>query len=79
MLSEYTVGEDTREVILRLSHLVDPDNPMLVLANQGKALPGAYINLDDLESISGLYGICISITPPSTTGSNFVLYSIRDR
>ena len=79
MLSEYTVGEDTREVILRLSHLGDPDNPMLVLANQGKALPGAYINLDDLESISGLHGICISITPPSTTRFNFVLCSIRNR
>ncbi|GAC1356075.1 MAG: HAD family hydrolase [Ktedonobacteraceae bacterium] len=49
-LSSYTVDEDMREAILVLSHLGDPDNPMRVLANRGKALPGAYITLNDLET-----------------------------
>ena len=36
-LSSYTVDEDMQEAILVVSHLGDPDNPMRVLANRGKA------------------------------------------
>jgi len=49
-LSSYTVDEDMQEAILVVSHLGDPDNPMRVLANRGKASPGAYITLSDLEA-----------------------------
>ncbi len=49
-LSSYTVDEDMREAALVLSHLGDPENPMRVLANRGKASPGAYITLSDLEA-----------------------------
>jgi HAD superfamily hydrolase (TIGR01509 family) len=49
-LSSYTVNEDMQEAILVVSHLGDPDNPMRVIANRGKATPGAYITLSDLEA-----------------------------
>lgn len=49
-LSSYTVDEDMHEGVLVLSHLGDPDNPMRVLANRGKASPGAYLSLSDLEA-----------------------------
>ena len=49
-LSSYTIDEDMQEAILVVSHLGDPDNPMRVLANRGKATPGAYITLSDLEA-----------------------------
>lgn len=50
-LSSYTVDEDMSEAILVLSHLGDPENPMRVLANRGKASPGAYLTLSDLEAL----------------------------
>lgn len=49
-LSSYTVHEDMQEAVLVVSHLGDPDNPVLVLANRGKAIPGTYITLSDLEA-----------------------------
>lgn len=49
-LSSYTVDEDMHEAILVVSHLGDPDNPMLVLANRGLATPNTYIRLRDLEA-----------------------------
>ena len=49
-LSSYTIDEDMQEAILVVSHLGDPDNPMRVLTNRGKATPGAYITLSDLEA-----------------------------
>ncbi len=49
-LSSYTIDEDMHEAVLVASQLGDPDTPMQVLANRGKASPGAYITLSDLEA-----------------------------
>jgi beta-phosphoglucomutase-like phosphatase (HAD superfamily) len=49
-LSSYTVDEDMSEAILVVSSLGDPGTPMRVLSNRGKASPGAYLTLSDLEA-----------------------------
>lgn len=49
-LSSYTVDEDMHEAILVVTHLGDPGNPMRVIANRGRATPGTYITLSDLEA-----------------------------
>lgn len=49
-LSSYTVDEDMHEAIMVVSHLGDPDNPMRVIANRGRATPNADITLRDLEA-----------------------------
>jgi hypothetical protein len=38
------------EAILVVTHLGDPGNPMRVIANRGRATPGTYITLSDLEA-----------------------------
>ncbi|WP_127500575.1 HAD-IA family hydrolase [Actinoplanes solisilvae] len=47
----YTRGEDFSEAVLVVSGLGDPGRPPIeVLANRGRAHPGAYLTLDDLEA-----------------------------
>jgi len=55
-LSSYTVDEDMSEAVLVVSNLGEPDKPMRVLANRGKASPNAYITLSDLEACLELSG-----------------------
>jgi HAD superfamily hydrolase (TIGR01509 family) len=49
-LSSYTVNEDMQEAILVVSNLGDPDNPMHIIANKGRATPDNFITLSDLEA-----------------------------
>jgi HAD superfamily hydrolase (TIGR01509 family) len=47
----YTRDEDNSEAVLVVSELGDPDRPPIeVLANRGKAKPGDYVTLADLEA-----------------------------
>jgi hypothetical protein len=49
-LSSYTSNEDMAEARLVLSDLGEPDVPMQIVANRGRARPGAYAVLTDLEA-----------------------------
>jgi HAD superfamily hydrolase (TIGR01509 family) len=50
-VNAYTQDEDNSEAVLVVSALGDPDDtPIQVLANRGKARPGDYLTLDDLQS-----------------------------
>ncbi|MCY1136915.1 HAD-IA family hydrolase [Actinoplanes sp. Pm04-4] len=50
----YTRDEDFTEAVLVVSELGDEDRPPIeVLANRGRARPGAYLTLDDLRACLG--------------------------
>jgi HAD superfamily hydrolase (TIGR01509 family) len=50
-VNAYTQDEDNSEAVLVVSALGDPDDtPIQVLANRGKARPGDYLTLDDLQA-----------------------------
>ena len=50
-VNAYTEHEDLTEAVLVVSALGDPDDaPIRVLANRGRARPGAYLTLADLEA-----------------------------
>ncbi|MDQ2888242.1 MAG: HAD-IA family hydrolase [Chloroflexota bacterium] len=49
-LSSYTEQEDMHEALLVVSHLGEPDRPMHLLANRGRATPATYITLRDLAA-----------------------------
>ena len=49
-LSSYTTDEDMHEAILVVSDLGEPDRPMHVVANRGRATPATAITLHDLEA-----------------------------
>jgi HAD superfamily hydrolase (TIGR01509 family) len=49
-LSTYTQQEDMHEAIMVLSNLGDPGKPMQIIANRGRAKPGSYLTLDDLQA-----------------------------
>lgn len=49
-LSSYTQQEDMHEAIMVVSDLGEPDRPMRLLANRGRATPATYITLRDLAA-----------------------------
>ena len=49
-LSSYTTQEDMHEAILVVSQLGDPGNPARIIANRGRATPGPFITLSDLQA-----------------------------
>jgi HAD superfamily hydrolase (TIGR01509 family) len=50
-VNDYTRDEDFGEAVLVVSELGDPGRPGIeVLANRGRARPGAYLTLDDLRA-----------------------------
>ncbi|MEI7772439.1 MAG: HAD-IA family hydrolase [Chloroflexales bacterium] len=48
--SSYTAGEPFDEAIMVISHLGDPGAPLEVLANRGRATPGAALTVRDLAA-----------------------------
>lgn len=49
-LSTYTQDEDMHEATMVLSHLGDPETPMHIITNRGRARPDSYITLNDLTA-----------------------------
>ncbi len=49
-LSSYTTQEDLHEAVMVVSQLGDPGNPAQIIANRGRATPGPFITLSDLQA-----------------------------
>jgi HAD superfamily hydrolase (TIGR01509 family) len=49
-ISSYTAREDMSEAVLVVSSLGDPGEPARVLANRGRAEPGEWVTLADLDA-----------------------------